>query len=414
MTDIADIERARAAVYEVARRTPLLPADRLSRDLGADVRLKAECLQYTGSFKVRGATNRLSALTAAERARGVIAASAGNHAQGVAVAAARLGVVSTVVMPAGAALAKVQAAKRYGARVVLHGEDYDDAVKEAHERAAPDGPVFIPGFDDERIIAGQGTLGLELLEDCPDAATVIVPVGGGGLIAGVATAVKSRRTEAKVIGVQASAATAMAQSFRGGTLVATDPGRTIADGIAVGAPGALPFEHIRRYVDDIVVVEEETIAQAIVLMLEEAKLVVEGAGAVGVAALISGAVRAGTGPAVVVLSGGNIDINTLDQIVQRGLLHENRYLTLHADIDDRPGSLAQLLALVSETGANVIDVDHIRQAPELPLGGVKVRLLLETRDREHVEEVTARVAGAGYTLTGSGPTSRSFRPRAWK
>jgi threonine dehydratase len=411
---VQDIRRAAEAVYQVAHHTPLLPSTRLSERFGSEVLLKAECLQYTGSFKVRGAANKLASLTEAERRRGVIAASAGNHAQGVAVAARRLGVRATVVMPRQAALAKVQATRRFNARVILHGDDFDEALAKALSLAAEEDLVFIPAFDDPRVIAGQGTLGLELLEDCPDLDTVIVPVGGGGLIAGVATAVKAMRPDARVIGVQAAAAPAAALSFQRGRRLHREPAPTIADGVAIAAPGRETLPLIRRYVDELVTVDEEAIAQAIVMLLEDAKLVVEGAGALGVAALLSGAVTAGSGKTVVVLSGGNIDINMLSTIVQRGLLTENRYLTLRVDFDDRPGLLAELLAVVASTGANVLDVEHLRHEASLPLRAVEVRLLLETRDLDHIEDLTHRISAAGYVLTESTSTTRAFRPANWR
>jgi threonine dehydratase len=411
---LEDIENAREAVYQVGHRTPLVFSSRLSERYGHEVYLKAECLQYTGSFKVRGAANRLSMLTPEEQKRGVIAASAGNHAQGVAVAARRLGIKATVVMPKQATLAKVQAARRYGANVLLEGEGFDDALATAQSLAEEHGYIFIPAFDDERVIAGQGTLGLELLEDCPDVDDVIVPVGGGGLIAGIATALKARRPAVRIAGVQAAAAPAVALSFRRGRRAELEAAPTVADGVAIGAPGRATLPIIRRHVDQVVTVDEETIAQAIVLLLEDAKLVVEGAGALGVAALLSGAIEPQGKKTIIVLSGGNIDINMLATIVQRGLLYENRYFNLRIEFEDRPGSLAEILGLVASTGANVLDVVHFRQEPYLPLRGVEVRLLLETRDLDHIEEITRMVLKDGYILTQSTTTDRSFRPKGWR
>jgi threonine dehydratase len=410
---LSDIRHAREHVYTVARPTPLLASESLSARFGAEVLLKAECLQRTGSFKVRGAANRLAALTAEERKRGVITASAGNHAQGVAVAARALGVPAAVVMPRQAALAKLQAARRYGAEVILHGEDLGEAMVEAERLASLRALTYIPAFDDELVVAGQGTLGLELLADCPEVESVIVPVGGGGLIGGVAAALKALRPDTRVVGVQAAAAPAAALSLEAGSITPRTPGPTIADGVAVTAPGVVTLPLLQRYVDEIVTVDEEAIAQAIVLLLEDAKLVCEGAGALGVAALIAGAVAPRPGANVVVLSGGNIDINVLAAIVQHGLLYENRYLTLQVDFDDKPGSLAGLLAIVAGTGANVLEVVHIRQGIKLPLRGVEVRLLLETRDHEHIEELTRRIGEAGFILTESTATSRSFMPAGW-
>jgi threonine dehydratase len=412
MIGFEQIQWASNAVYEVAHRTPLLYSAALSERFGGEIYLKAESLQHTGSFKVRGAANRLASLTVPERDRGVIAASAGNHAQGVAVAARRLGVKATVVMPERAALAKVQAARRYGAEVILHGDDFDDSIKFAKAMALEANMVFIPAFDDERVIAGQGTLGIEIVEDCPGLETVVVPVGGGGLIAGVATAVKAMRPSASLIGVQAAAAPATSLSFQAREKCYQDAAPTIADGVAVGSPGDYTLPLLQRHVDACLTVDEEAIAQAIVLLIENAKLVVEGAGALAIAALLTGAVRP-AGKTVAVLSGGNIDINMLATIVQRGLLHENRYLNLRMEFEDSPGQLARLLAIVAATGANVLDVDHLRQDMHLPLRGVEVHLLLETRDLEHIEDLTRQIADAGYVVTESTSTTRGFRPVTW-
>lgn len=413
MIGLEDVRSAREHVYRVARVTPLLPSEGLGERFGADILLKAECLQRTGSFKVRGAANRLAALTPMERRRGVVTASAGNHAQGLALAARQIGVGATVVMPAQAALAKVQAARRFGAEVILEGADLAETMTHAEALAAERGLVYVPAFDDELVVAGQGTLGLEVAEQCPDLACLIVPLGGGGLLGGTAAAVKEVTPGVRVVGVQAAAAPATAQSWLEGEVRQRKPYPTIADGVAVTAPGRVTLPLLRRYVDDVVTVDEESIAQAIVLLLEEAKLVCEGAGALGVAALLSGAVVPSPGRNVVVLSGGNIDINVLAAIVQHGLLYESRYLTLQVDCDDKPGSLAGLLALVASTGANVLEVDHIRQGIHLPLRGVQVRLLLETRDRDHIEALTRVIGEAGYLLTEATATSRHFKPANW-
>ena len=408
MASLEAIRDAATRVYDVAYRTPLLYSHALSRRLGLDVYLKAECLQYTGSFKVRGAANRLAALTPAERERGVVAASAGNHAQGVAVAATGRGVPATVVMPTHATLAKIEATRGFGARVLLRGKTFGQPYVHAQELAASEGLTFISAFDDELIIAGQGTLGLEVVEQCPDASMLLVPVGGGGLIGGVAAAVKALSPATRIVGVQAAAAPGAGLSFASGALTRRESLPTIADGVAVEGPGELTLPLLRRYVDDFVTVDEESIAQAIVFLLENARLVVEGAGALGVAALLSGVVRPEHGSVVIVLSGGNIDINLLAAIVHHGLLYENRYLTLHVRLDDRPGSLSRLLTVVAASDANVLEVDHVRQGIQLPLRGVEVRLLLEVRDREHAEELTRALAGSGYRLIESTPVSRSF------
>jgi threonine dehydratase len=410
---IDDIRAAADAVYAVATKTPCLHSLSLSATFGAPVHLKAECLQHTGSFKVRGAANRISKLTTEERARGVITASAGNHAQGVAIAARAAGVSAKVVMPKNATLAKLQATRGYGAEVVLEGENFGDAVEAAVRVAAAEGRVMVPAFDDEAIVAGQGSVGLELAEQCPDAALVLVPVGGGGLIAGVATAMKALAKGVRIVGVQAAGAPASARSLAEGRRVSIEPRPTVADGVAVEAPGELTLPLMMHYVDDIVTVDEEAIAQAIVLLLERTKLVAEGAGALGLAALVSGAVRPEGRTTAIVVSGGNIDINVLATIVQHGLLHAGRYLTLTVGLDDRPGTLAALLHLIADQGANVLDVDHMRQGMHLPVRGVAVRLLLETRDQAHIEEVAAALRAAGYVETAAEATSRSYRPASW-
>ncbi len=413
MVTLDDIRAAAPAVYSVAHRTPCLHSFALSETFGTPIFLKAECLQRTGSFKTRGAAACVAKLTPGERARGVVTASAGNHAQGVAVAARAAGVPVTVVMPRNATLAKVQATRAYGASVILHGDSFAEAQLKAEELARDEGRVLLPAFDDEAIIAGQGSVGLEIAEQCPEAGLVLVPVGGGGLIAGVAVAVKALMPSASVVGVQASAAPAAAESLRQRTAVRVMPKPTLADGVAVAEPGALNLPLIQRYVDDIVTVDEEAIAQAIVMLLERSKLVVEGAGALGVAALISGAVKAEGRTTAVVLSGGNIDINVLATIVQHGLLHAGRYLTLTVGLDDRPGTLASLLRLIADAGANVLEVNHIRQGVHLPVRGVSVRLLLETRDQAHIEEIAGSLRAAGYLESAAGATERSYQPAEW-
>ncbi len=414
MVSLEDIRAATDAVYSVAFRTPCLRSQALTDAFEAAIYLKAECLQYTGSFKVRGAAARIARLSAAEAAGGVVTASAGNHAQGVAVAARAHGIAATVVMPRNAALAKVQAARAYGATVVLHGDSFDDAQARALEIAGDERRVMVPAFDDEAIIAGQGSLGLELAEQCPEAALVLVPVGGGGLIAGVATAMKSLRPDVRIIGVQASAAPATSESLARKAPVHVAPRPTLADGVAVAEPGRLTFPLMQRYVDDIVTVDEETIAQAIAMLLERAKLVVEGAGALGVAAMLAGAVRPEGRTTAVVLSGGNIDINVLATIVQHGLLSAGRCLTLTVGLDDRPGMLAGLLKLLADTGVNVLEVNHIRQGIHLPVRGVAVRLLLETRDQAHISEVLAALNAAGYVETETEAAGRTYVPAGWE
>lgn len=364
---IADIERAAGRISGLVKRTPLLTSQTFSAMTGARVHLKAENLQRTGSFKIRGAANFIAGMSPAERERGVIAASAGNHAQGVALAAATAGIPSTIVMPRTASFAKVAATRDYGAHVVLHGENFAEAVAEADRLAEAQGLVFVSAFDDPRVIAGQGTLGLEILEEAPAAQVVVIPIGGGGLIGGMAVALKARNPAPRVVGVQASAEPAVVESLKEGRRVTQPPDWTVADGIAVSSPGELTWPLIQRYVDDVVMVSEEEISRAMILLLERAKLLVEGAGAVGLAALLSGAVRAVGQDTVVVLSGGNVDANLLARTLEHGLAHAGRYVLLSIVIDDRPGGLARLLACVSEAQANVIDVDHLKRGPDLGL-----------------------------------------------
>jgi threonine dehydratase len=400
-------------VYRVAHRTPLLYSASLSDRFGGGIWLKAENLQHSGSFKPRGAAVKLASLSAAERARGVITASAGNHAQGVAVAAAAFGAKAVVVMPEHATLQKVQATRGYGAEVLLHGAGFGEATQKAHELANKHGYIFVSAYDDERIIAGQGTVGLEIAEEAPDAELVIVPVGGGGLIAGVSIVLKALMPQASIVGVQAEAAQAVAHSLEKGRRLVEKPGVTLADGVAVPEPGKLTLPLIKRNVDQIVTVDEESIALAVALLLERTRLVAEGAGALGVAALASGRLATEGRKTVVVLSGGNIDVNVLASVVQHGLLHANRYLTLVVDLDDQPGALAKLLRVIAEQSANVLEVDHMRQGVHLPIRGVQVRLLLETRDAAHIEELTRAVAATGYVELPSMGTARQFRPRSW-
>lgn len=393
---LADIRAAAIRLRGVAMRTPMLHSRYWSELTGADINLKAECLQRTGSFKVRGATNMIALLTPEERARGVIAVSAGNHAQGVAIASREAGITCTVVMPETAPLAKVEATRGYGARVIQSGRTFADAAVTMRRLAAERCLTVVPPFDDPRIIAGQGTLGLEIAQEVPDVDLVLVPVGGGGLISGIAVAVKALAPRARVVGVQSAAVPGTAESFRARTATSVFHHDTIADGIAVAAPGAVTLPHLIRLVDDIVTVDEESITQAIVSLLERSKLVVEGAGAVGIAALATGAVQPKGGRVVVVLSGGNLDLNLLGRIVEHGLAHAGRYLALRVLIVDRPGQLARVLTVIGEEGANVLDVEHRRTAPQLNFGRVEVELLLETRNQEHADQVANALEAAGY------------------
>jgi threonine dehydratase len=396
----ADVERARAAVEGVVRRTPLLASGTIGeRSGGGQVLLKTENLQRTGSFKLRGVLAKLEALGQEGCARGVVAASAGNHAQALAYAAQIRGVRCEVYMPAAAPIAKAEGARDLGAIVHLGGDDVDACIADATARAAADGLVLVHPFDDPDIVAGQGTIGLELLEEVPDLQRVVVPVGGGGLISGIAIAVKSARPDVEVVGVQVDACAPFPESLQRGEPVPASSALTIADGIAVKRPGDLTLRLISRWVDDMVVVPEDEVAEAMILMLERAKLVVEGAGAVGVAALLGGQVTsAGDGSTVVVLSGGNVDAGLLASIARRHETEAGRRLVLFTRVPDRPGSLAPLLALVGSAGANLVDVEHVREGVDLHVRETAVQLVLETRGRDHARAVTDAVEAAGYAV----------------
>jgi threonine dehydratase len=396
---LAAIRSAAEAVRGVAILTPMEESRWLSSIVGGPVLLKCENLQRTGSFKIRGAYTRMSRLGDEERARGVVAASAGNHAQGVALAAQMLGIKATVFMPEGAPIPKLNATRGYGAEVVFEGTVIDESLAAAVELAHQTGAVLIHPFDHEDIVAGQGTCGLEILEQAPDAATVLVPVGGGGLVAGIATAVKEQRPDVRLVGVQADQAAAYPASLAEGRPVPLASMNTMADGIAVGRPGDVPFAAIRRYVDEVVTVSEESISRALVLLLERAKLVVEPAGAVAVAAILDHPDRFAT-PAVAVLSGGNVDPLLLGKLIRHGMAAAGRYLSLRVRIPDRPGGLARLLGELAEEGANVMEVVHERILTTLSIDEVEVLLQLETRSTAHAEAVLERLREHGYRVTG--------------
>jgi threonine dehydratase len=402
---LQDIQEAAAALRPHVHETPLLRAKALGQMAGVELWLKAENLQRTGSFKVRGAFNRIRRLSSEERRRGVVAASAGNHAQGVALAARELGVRATVVMPEGAPLVKVESTRGYGAEVVLHGGDFDEAYAYARQLQERGGAVLVHAFDDPAVIAGQGTVGLEIVEELPGVEAVVVPVGGGGLASGLAVAVKSLRPRAKVVGVQAAAAPAVWRSWHEGRAVAVPVGRTLADGLAVHSPRESVLRLLRRWLDDVVTVEEDELAGAMVLLLERSKLVAEGAGAAAVAALVYGKVALHGLRTVAVVSGGNVDLNTLVRVVDRGLMKTGRLLRLRARLVDRPGSLRRLLDVVAAHGANVVTVEHDRLAPEVPVGEAEVTLLVETRDAEHaaalLEDLRRRGFATGESSLGA-------------
>jgi len=396
MLALDDVVQARNVIQGMVQRTPLIHSHILSQRFGCQLFLKAENLQHTGSFKVRGAYNKIITLARSGVVKGIIAASAGNHAQGVAVAAAAADIPATIVMPETASLPKVQATQGYGARVILYGENYEEAAAHTRHLAQEEGLTVIPAFNDDLVVAGQGTIGLEVHEALPDLDAVIVPVGGGGLISGIALAVKSLRPATRVIGVQASAATGAKASFQEGRIVHISPRNTLADGIAVGAPGEVTLPLMQRYVDDIVSVEEEAISQAMVLLLEFGKLVVEGAGAVGVAALLSGRLSCKNQKTVAILSGGNVDVNLIARVVEHGLTLAGRYLIIRVKLPDRPGQLARLVDLLAAIRVNVLDIDHFRTGIPLPLGEVEVQLTLETRDAAHAKEVCRHLQEHGY------------------
>ena len=395
---VADIQAARELLRGVSRVTPLRSARWLAEKVGGPVDLKCENLQRAGSFKIRGAYTRLARLTDDERARGVVAASAGNHAQGVALAASMLGVAVTVFMPVGAPLPKVSATRGYGADIRFTGASVDDALVAAREFAAETGAILIHPFDHVDIVAGQGTVGLEILEQRPDVKTVVVCTGGGGLLAGVAVAIKAIRPDVRVVGVQAAGAAAYPGSLAVHHPVALAHMSTMADGIAVGCPGDIPFALVDALVDEVRVVDDEAIARALVLTLERSKLVVEPAGAAGLAAVLDDPASF-EAPVVVVVSGGNVDPLLLLRVIRHGLAAGGRYTTLRVRVPDRPGSLAGLLAALAAADANVVEVEHARIDPRLSLNEVEIEVQVETRGLAHRDEVLGALASAGYHLT---------------
>ena len=391
----ADIEAARARVAGVIRSTPVDRSDSLSRLAGRAVLLKPEHLQRTGSFKIRGAYNLLASLDPA--VTDVVAGSAGNHAQGVALASSLTGRRSTVFMPRHAALPKVEATRAYGAEVRVGGDSVDECLVAARDHAAATGAVLVPPFDDPLVIAGQGTIGLELAEEAPEATTVVVPIGGGGLISGIAVALAAVRPGTRVVGVEAAGAASMRAALDTGHCVTVPAAATMADGIAVRSACPLTLHHVQALVDDVVSVGEEEISAALLLLLERAKAVVEPAGAVALAAILGGRVG-GTGPVVAVLSGGNVDPQLLIKLIDHGLSVSGRYLILRIVLGDHPGALASLTAEVARLGLNVLDVEHHRAGVDLGLDEVEVILTLQTRDPEHRHEVVRSLTDAGYRV----------------
>ncbi|HUQ23819.1 MAG TPA: threonine ammonia-lyase [Gaiellaceae bacterium] len=384
---LVDLEAARARIAGIARVTPVYPSETLSRLAGRAVQLKAENLQRTGAFKIRGAVNTIATLTGDERAAGVVAASAGNHGQAVAWAAREAGIAATVFMPQDSPMAKVDATRNYGAQVELAGAGFDDSMAAAQSFVDSSGSTFVHAFEDERVIAGQGTIGLELVEQVPDFGTLVVPIGGGGLAAGIAIALDALKPEVRIVGVQAENVC----PFAGGT----EHRYTIAEGIAVKQPGTLTSAILDELVDDIVTVSDEQISHAIVLLLERTKLLVEGAGAAAVAALLAGKVP-GNDEACVLLSGGNIDPTLLIQVMRHGLTQAGRFLVVRTRVGDRPGELIKLLQLVAEERANIVSVEHHREGMALPIGQTEVELTLAMRDDVHCGELMAALAERGY------------------
>ncbi|GIE86791.1 threonine ammonia-lyase [Actinoplanes regularis] len=403
MTDLlslADVESARELLGEVVKTTPLVTSRPLTEITGVPVWLKCENQQRAGSYKVRGAYTRISRLPESDRARGVVAASAGNHAQGVALAAGLLGIKATVFMPEGAPLPKVAATKGYGATVEYAGSSVDDALEAANDFARRTGAVVIHPFDHPDVIAGQGTLALEILEQCPEAGTIVTAVGGGGLVSGLAVAAKALRPDIRIVGVQASGAAAFPPSLAAGVPQKLESCQTIADGIAVLRPGDLTFAHVSKLVDEVVTVTDDDLSAALLILLERHKMVVEPAGAAGVAALLTGAYKPphDGGPVVAILSGGNIDPMLLLKVIEHGLASAGRYLRLAVRCTDRPGQLARMLAEIAEQRANIVDVVHSRQSPRLGFGEVEVALSVETRGPAHSSALISALREAGYRV----------------
>jgi len=386
---LEEIRAAAKRLEGIARVTPVYSSETLSRITGRPVHLKAENLQRTGSFKIRGAVNKVATLSDEEHAAGVVTASAGNHGQAVAWAAREVGTIARIFMPHHTPMAKVEATKNYGAHMQLGGDTFEEALAAALEHAEQEDATFVHAFEDEHVIAGQGTIGLELLEQVPDLETVIIPVGGGGLASGIALAVKGVKPDARVVGVQAAAFAPLAGREVGGV--------TIAEGIAVKHPGELTTSILREVLDDVVVVTDEEISQAIVLLLERTKLVVEGAGAAGVAALLAGR-AGGSGPAVAILSGGNIDPTLLISVMRHGLTLSGRYLVIRTRLPDLPGELIKLLSLVADERGNVLSVEHHREGMDMPVTKTEIELTLMMRDQEHCTELVSALEANGYPV----------------
>ncbi|CAN5792898.1 threonine ammonia-lyase [soil metagenome] len=399
----SDIQNANHIIKDTIIQTPILPDVKLSDEIGASAFLKAECLQRSGSFKIRGAYNKISRLSEEEKKRGVVAASAGNHAQGVALAAKLLGIKATIVVPEYAPLTKIIATKGFGAEVILHGSSFDEAMDYSFQLRDEKGFTHIHAFDDDLIIAGQGTIGLEIARDLPQTSVIVVPIGGGGVISGIAIAAKELLPEVRIIGVQTENVSTIKKSLAEGKPVKAGKGETIADGIAVKCPGKLTLPIIKELVDDIVEVSEDEIAKAIYFAVQNNRLVVEGAGAAGLAALLSKKIKVtGDDTVCAVLCGGNIDANLLARVLEQVLVRQGRYIILKVLVNDRPGMLARLLDHIAETKANVIEVNHQRAMWLAPLGRVGIELVLEVRDEEHGQSVQTYLEDSGYHVEREG------------
>lgn len=396
MLEISEIFNAAAVLNDVARKTSLIPAPKINPE--ADVYLKTENLQLTGSFKLRGAYYKISQLSDEEKARGVIACSAGNHAQGVALGARRNGIKAVICLPAGAPISKVEATKSYGAEVCLVPGVYDDAYARAIELQKEKGYTFVHPFDDPKVIAGQGTIGLEILEQMPDVEAVVVPIGGGGLVSGVAFAIKTLRPEIKVYGVQSSGAPSMAASLQEGHIARLGEVSTIADGIAVKEPGVNTYEMCARYVDEVITVSDDEIAAAILALIEQQKIVAEGAGAVSVAAVMYDKVPVKGKKVVCLVSGGNIDVSTLSRVITRGLSKSGRNYTFSIDLADKPGQLSGVCNVIADAGGNIISVSHERINTSAEINGCTIRIELETRDNGHIGHIREALSEKGYKV----------------
>nr|WP_101541658.1 threonine ammonia-lyase [Clostridium ihumii] len=401
MITLADVKKAQENLKGVARRTPLFVSSTFSKQTGYEVYLKCENKQKTGSFKLRGAYNKVASLTDEERARGVVASSAGNHAQGVAYAATAFGIKSTICMPVTAPLAKVQATKNYGATVIQHGEVYDDCYAKAVEVQKETGATFLHPFDDEYVMAGQGTIALEILEDLPEVDTIIVPIGGGGIISGIAVAAKAIKPEVKIIGVQAEVIASSKASLEKGEIVTVNGSKSLADGISVKTPGTKTFEVIKKYVDEIVTVTEDEIANAIFSLVERNKVVAEGAGATPLAALLSGKIKNAGEKVVAVVSGGNIDIATVAKIIDRQLVLNERRISIQFEIKDKIGQLGTLISDIADLGGNVSKVKHDRNWNPKGLDYSNIEIEIETESKEHANMIRKSLGAKGYSFEDS-------------